>query len=943
MIRSVLAAALAAALLATPAAAATPLDSDRMWVTDGAVESLARVGQTLYLGGSFRRLSPPSGSAVVLGADGVRGAGPELDGSVDATLADGAGGLYVGGRFRHADGAPVGSVIHLRADGTLDPGFAAPRVNGPVLALAVAGSHLYVGGQFSRAGAEAGFDNLVRLTLATGAPDLGYKPAMSGFNDLVGALAVSGSTLYVGGSFTQFCKAAANCLERDFAAAVDLTTLNTTAWNPTPEHDVRDLLLHDGGIYLGGSFDCLKSGGDTACDGDPGEVDRPGVAKVNLDAAGTVATGFDARLNRVTIGGVFTSDLAAAANGAVLAAGQFDCVGTYDGDGNCTDAGERVRRNVVRVDPDTGVADGFAADPDDIVDAVALNGTTLWLGGRFAAVAGTPRAHLAAVDAETGALLPPDPRPDDDVRTLAAMGAGAFAGGSFGGLGGVARSRLAAIDLQTGEPTDWAPEADAIVRQLVHSGGRLYAAGEFSSVAGSPRGGAAAFDVATGGLLPWNPQANGSVYALVPDGDRVYLGGSFGALAGDGLHARLAAVSAETGGALPFPAANGTVEALGLHAGVLYAGGSFTGTNALGSATRSFAGAVDAATGGVLPWDPAASSKVEAIAAGPDGVIVGGDFFTLGTHEAKGLGKTDPATGAVDTAWGFQSLSLSVDELVRSGTDLYVAGALNTAGAFFDVLRLDAATGARNGWEPDIESGVTSIAVSGGAVHLGGYFDSAGTRARAGLAGFTPPPAPLRAPSAALAGAGATCDPGEWEGAPLLRVSWLRDGAPAGTGTAYAVTGADTGTTLACRVTASTLRGTATADSPGVAIPAADRTAPVLSGLRFSPRRPRTRRALALRLTLSEPAALTVTVQRAVKGRRKGRRCVPGRRTGKRCTAFKRVAVLKVAGKAGANRIALPRRKLARPGRHRIVVRAVDPAGNAASARMGFTLRRAAR
>src|SRR5215218_1342560 len=90
--------ALAATLLiAAPstAAAETPLTPDAAWVADGGVQALARVGQTLYLAGSFTRLSPPTGSGVTLDTAGARVAGPEFDARVEAAVGDGAAGLYV--------------------------------------------------------------------------------------------------------------------------------------------------------------------------------------------------------------------------------------------------------------------------------------------------------------------------------------------------------------------------------------------------------------------------------------------------------------------------------------------------------------------------------------------------------------------------------------------------------------------------------------------------------------------------------------------------------------------------------------------------------------------------------------------------------------------------------------------------------------------------------
>ncbi len=58
---------------------------------------------------------------------------------------DGAGGWYVGGTFDRVDGWDRRGLVHLLADGTVDPDFL-PQP-GPVTALARDGSTLWVGGE----------------------------------------------------------------------------------------------------------------------------------------------------------------------------------------------------------------------------------------------------------------------------------------------------------------------------------------------------------------------------------------------------------------------------------------------------------------------------------------------------------------------------------------------------------------------------------------------------------------------------------------------------------------------------------------------------------------------------------------------------------------------------------------------------------------------------
>jgi DNA-binding beta-propeller fold protein YncE len=100
------------------------------------------------------------------------------------------------------------------------------------------------------------------------------------------------------------------------------------------------------------------------------------------------------------------------------------------------------------------------------------------------------------------------------------------------------------------------------------------------------------------------------------------------------------------------------------------------------------------------------------------------------------------------------------------------------------------------------------------------------------------------------------------------------------------------------------------------------------------PRR-RPPRATTIRFQLSEPATVTLAVDRARRGRRPvaGSPCRIRARTGRRCVRWLRQRVRTHAGDAGANAIRLRARGL-RPGFHRVVLSAVDGVGNPSAPRM---------
>src|SRR5439155_27376217 len=72
-----------------------------LWVTDGQVSAVALSAGTVYIGGGFTNVGPPSGGCQgVSTASGVPVANfPKVAGLVFAAAPDGSGGWYIGGYF----------------------------------------------------------------------------------------------------------------------------------------------------------------------------------------------------------------------------------------------------------------------------------------------------------------------------------------------------------------------------------------------------------------------------------------------------------------------------------------------------------------------------------------------------------------------------------------------------------------------------------------------------------------------------------------------------------------------------------------------------------------------------------------------------------------------------------------------------------------------------
>jgi hypothetical protein len=148
---------------------------------------------------------------------------------------------------------------------------------------------------------------------------------------------------------------------------------------------------------------------------------------------------------------------------------------------------------------------------------------------------------------------------------------------------------------------------------------------------GQSRNNLAAFDVVTGQLSPWKPSADSSVLALLVVGDTVYAGGRFSVVNGQSRN-RLAALGAATGqlmglnpevSKLDKVSQNSHVDALAAGPRTVYIGGSFI---SVGGQSRSSLAAFDATTGQVTGWNPNAAYAVSTLIEYGGIVYAGGEL-----------------------------------------------------------------------------------------------------------------------------------------------------------------------------------------------------------------------------------------------------------------------------------------------------------------------------
>jgi len=169
---------------------------------------------------------------------------------------------------------------------------------------------------------------------------------------------LNGSSVYVGGSFTNIGGSA-----RNYIAVLGSVSGTASTWNPNANNAVRTIGISGTSIYAGGDFTTI--GGQT----------RNNIAA--LDAATALATAWNPNANAVVN--------SIALSGTTVFAG-----------GNFTTMGGQIRNRMAAINATSGAPEtwnpGFTANP---VFAVVTGSNAVYVGGQFNTVQNVPRNGFA--------------------------------------------------------------------------------------------------------------------------------------------------------------------------------------------------------------------------------------------------------------------------------------------------------------------------------------------------------------------------------------------------------------------------------------------------------------------------------------------------------------------------------------------------------------------
>jgi hypothetical protein len=687
------------------------------------------------------RIDPTFSDANWISMGGI----PGVSWSVFAAVADTSGNLFIGGFFTAAGNINANAIARWNGSSwsALGSGMNNGNLSAVVRALAVSGTNLYAGGQFTTAGGVSA-TNIAQWNGSS------WSALGPGLNNVVNfgvtALAVSGNLLYAGGDFTTAGGSPANSIAQ----------WNGSSWSTLGsgmDNEVDALVVSGGTLYAGGNF--TTAGGVAANSiaqwngsswsalgsGMNNEVDALVVSGGTLYAGGWFTTAGGNGANYIAqwngsswsaLGSGMNNDVyALAVSGSMLYAG-----------GAFTTAGGNGANYIAQWNGNSWSA--LNSGMENYVHALTVSSNTLYAGGYSTTAGGIGADYIAQWNGSAWSALGSGMNTglNDSVLALAVSDNTLYVGGAFTSAGG---SLVNCIAQWNG--SNWSPLglglgggdlAGPYVTALAVSGRKLYAGGDFNTAGGVSAASLAQWDgtnwSALGSGIAWPGFGNPNVQTLAMSGTNLYVGGYF-TKAGGFSAMCIAQWNGSTWSALG-SGMNNYVEALAASGGTLYAGGRFT--TAGGSPANYIAqwnGSSWSALGSGM------NNDVYALAVSGGTLYVGGVFTTAGGVSATNIAQWNGSSwSGLGSGMGLYG---GVLVLAMSGGTLFAGGNFFTAGgvsanyiALWNGSNWSALGSGMNG-------GVNALVVSGGMLYAGGAFTTAGGKvsAYAAEAILSPPPA----------------------------------------------------------------------------------------------------------------------------------------------------------------------------------------------------------